>query len=116
MFESVVTVGDKLHVITRRLFEGDLRRHFMGTVVGNTGEICELEGHVVLFHAARNEWVRRPDTRRRILSLSDGGHVVNRIPRSVEIGDLEYRMVEGELVVTDGDTFELNIDEFGPES
>jgi hypothetical protein len=114
MFESVVTIGDKLHVITRRLFDGDLRRHFMGEVVGNTGSLVELEGYVVVFDEGSGEWVRLPETRRRVFSLAEAGHVVNRVPRGVEIDKLMYERIDGELLVTDGREFELNINEFGP--
>lgn len=114
MFESVVTVGDKLHVITRRAFDGDVRRHFVGEVMGNSDTLCELEGYAILFDAGRNEWIRLPELRRRILSLSEAAHIVNRVPRAVVIADLDYRIIDGELVVTDGAEFELNINEFGP--
>lgn len=116
MFESVVTIGDKLHVITRRLFENDMARHFMGEVVGNTGSLCELEGYVMVFVPGQGEWVRRPERRRRIFSLAEAGHIVNRLPRSVEIDGLLYERIDGELLVTDGKEFELNIDEFGTRS
>ena len=36
-------MGDKLHLITRRLFEGDVRRHFVGTVV-DARSAAPLEG------------------------------------------------------------------------
>ena len=114
MFESVVTVGDKLHLITRRLFEGDVRRHFVGTVVGNTGQLCELEGYVIVYDESLGEYRRQDGLRRRIFSLAEVGHIVNRVPRDVEIDELEYRMLEDGLVVTDGKDFELNINEFGP--
>lgn len=116
MFESVVTIGDKLHVITRRQFDGDVRRHFMGEVIGNTGSLVELEGVVMVFNEGSNEWIRQPETRRRIFSLGEAGHVVNRIPREAEIDQLMYERIDGELLVTDGKEFELNINEFGPRS
>lgn len=34
MSESVLRVGTKTHIVTRRLFETDLRRHFVGTIRG----------------------------------------------------------------------------------
>ena len=112
MFESVVTIGDKLHVVTRRRFEGDVRRHFVGEVVGNTGSLCELKGYAMVRDDAAGEWIRRPERRHRILSLAEAGHVVNRIPREVDVEDLHYEHVDGELMVTDGKQFELNLDEF----
>jgi len=116
MFESIVTIGDKLHVITRRQFEGDLRRHFMGAVIGNTGSLVELEGLAMIYNEGSGEWIRQPETRRRIFSLAEAGHVVNRMPRSVEIDQLMYERIDGELLVTDGKEFELNINEFGARS
>lgn len=114
MFESIVTIGDKLHVATRPGFEGDARRHFMGTVVGNTGSLCELEGYAVFRHAGRAEWIRDPEPRKRIFSLAEAGHVVNRVPRSVAIDELHFDHVDGELVLTDGKKFELSLREFDP--
>lgn len=116
MFESIVTIGDKLHVVTRRLFEGDVSSHFMGAVVGNTGSLCELEGYAVVFDAGRREWIRRPDVRKRVYSLAEAGHVVTRLPRSIDIEDLHYERRDGELLLTDGMEFELNLSEFGSQS
>ncbi|HSM08102.1 MAG TPA: hypothetical protein VLA33_03700 [Gemmatimonadota bacterium] len=114
MFESVVTIGDKLHVFTRSLFEGDVSGHFVGAVVGNTGSLCEVEGHAMMFDAGRREWVRQEGIRRRIFSLAEAGHVVTRLPRDVEVDDLYYDRVDGELLLTDGKEFELNLSELGP--
>ncbi len=114
MFESVVTIGDKLHVFTRSLFEGDVSGHFVGAVVGNTGSLCELEGHAMMFDAGRRDWIRQEGSRRRIFSLAEAGHVVTRLPRDVEVDELYYDRVDGELLLTDGKEFELNLSELGP--
>lgn len=114
MFESVVTIGDKLHVLTRPLFEGDVSGHFVGAVVGNTGSLCELDGYAMMFDAGRREWVRQEGRRRRIFSLAEAGHVVTRLPREAEVEDLHYDRVDGELLLTDGKEFELNLTELGP--
>ena len=114
MFESIVTIGDKLHVYTRSLFEGDLSSHFVGAVVGNTGSLCELEGHAMTFDAGRREWTRQDGVRRRIFSLAEAGLVVTRLPRDVEVDLLYYDRVDGELLLTDGKEFELNLSELGP--
>ena len=114
MFESIVTIGDKLHVLTRPLFEGDLSGHFVGAVVGNTGSLCELEGFAIAYDAGRREWLRQEEVRRRIVSLADAGHVVTRLPRDIEIDDLHYDRVNGELLLTDGKEFELNLGEPRP--
>ena len=41
-------------------------------------------------------------------------YIVNKIPRSVNINELEYTFVEKRLVVTDNREYSLDINEFGP--
>ena len=45
MSEQVIDVGDKVHIITRRLFEDDIRRHFVGEVTRVSGELQEVQGY-----------------------------------------------------------------------
>lgn len=113
MSDHVVKVGDKLHIITRRVFEEDVRRHFAGEVTAASDELFEIQGFTFVFHGGTNEYRKRPELRTRIFSLADSGHIVNRIPREVDIGSLEYRVIERRLVVTDMQAFELDINEFG---
>jgi hypothetical protein len=42
--EPAIEIGDKVHIITRRRFESDMRRHFVGEVIGISGELCRLRG------------------------------------------------------------------------
>lgn len=109
MFESIVTIGDKLHVATRPGFAGDARRHFMGEVVGNTGSLCELDGRAVVRESDGGAWNRLPERRRRILSLADANHVVHRIPRDVDLDALTYEPSGDGIVITDGKEFGLTL-------
>ena len=112
MAESIVVPGDKLHVMTRRLFEQDIRRHFAGVVIAVAEDLCELEGYAFILRPMSNEFRRRPELRHRILSLAQADHIVNKIPREVEIKALEYRLLDRRLCVTDGAGFTLDINEF----
>ena len=111
--DRTVVPGDKLHIITRRLFHEDVRRHFAGEVVSASDELFEIQGYTFVFHSGTNEYRKRPEIRTRIFSLADAGHIVNKIPREVDIASLEYRVVESRLVVTDSSGFVLDINEFG---
>ena len=113
MSVQVLEVGDKLHIITRRLFEGDIRRHFVGEVTGISGELQEVQGYTFVFNRGTNEYKKRPELRTRIFSLGQAGFIVNKIPREVAIASLEYRLIEKRLAVTDGGKFSLDINEFG---
>ena len=116
MSERAIERGDKLHVITRRLFPDDLRRHFVGEVTRVDRNLCELQGFVFVFHSGKNEYQRRPDKRTRIYSLADAGHVVNVLPRQIDVSSLEYRTIDKRLVLTDMNGYSLDINEFGPTS
>jgi hypothetical protein len=111
MQHAVAEVGDKFHIMTRRLFENDLRRHFVGEVLAVSGGLAELEGYTFIFQASMNEYQRLPDTRVRVFSLGEAGHIVNKLPRNVELEAVGYRMIENRRVVTDG-AFVLAINEF----
>ena len=105
--------GEKIHVITRRHFDGDLRRHFVGQVVAATENTARVRGYTFVFYPGPNEYVRRPDLRERIIALSDAGNIVNVIPENVNLEDLIYRASEqNRLVVTDRKSFSLDINEF----
>ena len=116
MIDAVIEIGDKVHVVTRRLFEGDIRRHFVGEVAAVSGDLVELKGYTFIFQAGMNEFRRLPEHRTRLLALREAGHIVNKIPRDVEVGLLFYQVIERRLVVTDGQAFSLPINEFGPTS
>ncbi len=113
MSERVIEVGDKLHIITRRLFESDVRRHFIGEVIGVSDELYEVQGYAFVFNPGTNEYRKRPDLRTRIFSPGKEGFIVNKIPREVAIESLEYRYINQRYVVTDGKDFSLDINEFG---
>ncbi len=114
MSGQVVGVGDKLHIVTRRIFEDDLRRHYMGEVVSVSDRLCAVRGYTFVFDRNQGEYRRHEDVRTRILSLGDAGHIVNKLPSEVDVHSMEYRSVDGSLVVADVSGFTLDINEFGP--
>lgn len=113
MSAPVVEVGDKVHVITRRLFEADLRRHFVGEVTRVSGELQEVHGYAFVFQAGANEYRKSPELRTRIFSFGDAGLIVLKLPRTVDVAAIQYKTMDKRLVITDGDHFTLDINEFG---
>jgi hypothetical protein len=105
--------GEKIHLITRRRFEGDLRWHFVGEVQASTDTTARVEGYTFVFDSGRNEFVKRPETRVRIFGLADSGNIINIIPEEVDIRNVFYRLsAEKCLVVTDDRSFSLDVNEF----
>jgi hypothetical protein len=109
----VLRPGEKVHIITRRLFENDLRRHFVGEVQASTECMARVEGYVFVFDTGTNQFVRRPERRVRVLGLADSGQIINVIPETADLENLRYEMSsQGRMVVTDGGSFSLDINEF----
>ena len=111
--EHVISVGDKVHIITRRLFEGEVLRHFVGEVTRISGTLQEVQGFAFVHNRGTNEYKKRPELRTRIFSLGQADFIVNKIPPGTAVESLEYRYIENRLVITDRKGFSLDINEFG---
>lgn len=110
----VIQIGEKLHVATRRLFPGDVRRHFVGEVVAADGDQVRLEGFSFIFDPNRDDYIKRPEKRVRLLSITDASHVINVLPAEAALEEITYELDDRKLVVTDHKTFDLEVNEFGP--
>ena len=109
---SVLEVGEKLHIMTRRNFPDDLRRHFVGEVVAISGNAMRVEGYAFVFNPTSLEYKRREELRTRIFAIADTQLIINVMPQAVKIDRLRYATPDGRLVVTDGVSFSLDINEF----
>ena len=110
----IITAGDKVHIVTRRLFETDLRRHCAGIVQEVSDDQIKARGYVFVFDESQNEFVRRDDERVRIFPISDSGLIVNLLPKETDVDNIRYRIGEsGCRTATDGRAMSLNVSEFG---
>jgi len=111
----VVEIGEKIHIMARRRFEQDIRRHFVGTVVTSDGTVVRMEGYTFVFDSHKDNFIKRPEKRTRIFDLSDSGYIVNIIPKETVLEKVIYTFTsDRRLVVTDEKSFSLDINEFGP--
>jgi hypothetical protein len=113
MAGSVLAVGDKLHIITRRLFANDVHPHFVCEISAVEGATFRAEGYSFVFDSGTNSFIKHPVLRTRLFSLSDAGHIINVIPSAVDLNALEYHVAGGRLAISDGRGFSLEINEFG---
>jgi len=106
--------GEKVFVITRRLFEGDRIRQFVGEVQESTASVIKVRGYAFVHDDFTNEIVRREDIRTRIVSITDAINLVFVIPKEVILENVQYELNSmHERVITDKDNFTLNLNEFG---
>jgi hypothetical protein len=111
--DRILDGGDHVFVVTRRLFPGDVQRHFVGTVDRATQNAILVHGYAFVREVAHGEFVRRKRQRSRVFPL-DNHIVIFVLPDDVEIEQVRYERRQGqELVVTDGRQFRIDISEFG---
>ena len=110
----IVDQGEKVHVIIRRLFEEDLRRHFVGEVQDVENDIMRVEGYTFIFDLSTNQYLKRKEKRIRVIAMGDALNIINILPSASDIEKVEYvQSPDRRLVVTDHSTFSLSINEFG---
>jgi hypothetical protein len=108
---AVIETGEKVHIILRRRFKEDQRRHFVGTVsMASAGQI-RVVGYTFSFNATSSAFQRLPELRTRVFGLFDSGYVINVLPPHVDIDRLRYHANQGILVMTDGQGFKLEIND-----
>ncbi|MDH3455042.1 MAG: hypothetical protein OEL80_07815 [Desulfuromonadales bacterium] len=106
--------GEKIHVILRRNFEGDMRRHFIGEIIAVDNTLARVAGYAFVLDSTTGKYIRRPEKRIRIIGLADSGLVINVLPANADIDHALYTLSpESKLVVSDGKNFTLDINEFG---
>lgn len=105
--------GEFVHVIERRLFQGDVRRHFIGTIEACTASALRVRGYLHVYDSGSNRFLRKPELRIRLIPL-DNRVIINVLPAETRVDAVEYHHdAEGNLSITDRVSLELDISEFG---
>ena len=108
----ILDIGEKVHIIERRYFSDDLRRHFIGEVVKCTENAIRVGGYAWIFDQVKFEFVRKSGFRERVFYPGDR-LIINIIPSEVDLEKIKYTLLSDKgLVVTDGKNFVLAINEF----
>ena len=109
----ILKEGEKIHLIDKKLFEGDIRRHFLGVVEKADDFNFRVKGYAFVLDTSKNEFVKHPELRTRIFSFICNGQVINVLPENIDIAKLVYMNMNGHLNLTDDSGFKLDINEFG---
>ena len=110
----VIKPGEKVHVMQRRAFETDVRRHFIGEVTEASEFVIRVTGYAFVLDKGTNQYVRRAERRDRVVSLVSGSLIIKIISPNAKIEKASYVVgKDGHLCVTDGENFTLDINEFG---
>ena len=104
--------GEKVHVIERRLFDGDARRHFVGEVEAVTDIAIRVIGYTFVCNPMTGNFDRREPMRTRIIPLAASGMVVYVIPEAIDIEAVRYEWGSGNRLVVRAGRWEVFLDEF----
>ena len=111
---AILSPGEKIHVMHRRRFENDMRRHFVGEVESCEQGVARVSGYVfVVDDLNKHMFVKRPDRRTKLIPISSGEVIVNLIPGSVVLERVRYELNDRALHVTDGKSWSIDVKEFG---
>lgn len=109
----LLDIGEKVHVIERRLFETDVRRHFFGVIERVEATAIRVTGYFFVYDSSSTTFVRGHEQRTRVMPLATSDLIINVAPSETNLEDVRYVDDGGKLVVTDGGAFRLDINEFG---
>ena len=110
---SILSKGEKVHVLIRREYEVDIRLRFVGEVVETTDTVVRLRGYAFVFDTGIAKFVRSAEQMERIVSLVDSGNIIHVIPKEVKLEELHFVDEPNRNVLTDGKSFSMTTDAFG---
>lgn len=67
---AILGIGEKLHIVERRLFLEDVRRHFVREVIDCVDNAVRVRGYAWVFDGEQG-FVRKPEVTERIFVLND---------------------------------------------
>ncbi|MGB0414327.1 MAG: hypothetical protein ACPGJU_07750 [Coraliomargarita sp.] len=110
----ILQTGERIFVASRRTFEGDQRRHFIGEVESCTEHTVRVTGYVFIM-SLHKKFEKRPEKRTQIIPLNDARNIINVIPQNANLDKIEYITQANRLYLSDGDDFLYDINEFRAE-
>jgi hypothetical protein len=108
----ILQQGEKVHIIHRRHYEKDHHRHFIGVVDGYEQGVARVTGHVYTVDPVKFTFVKREESRTRLVSITSGDVLVNIIPKNVSLDKIVYKQVRKAVRVTDGSDWHLDLSEY----
>ncbi len=108
----ILHAGEKVHIIHRRLFQGEARRHMVGVVDAYENGMARIVGYVFTVDKSSFSYTKHDDKRTRIVAMSSGDLFVNVLPPEVDIDKVHYEQQSKTTRVTDGSGWHLELSEF----
>jgi len=107
----ILTQGDTILVVHRRLFADDEILYFIGAVDAYESGMAKATGHSFLWDQSNGVMVEKNKARTKILALCSGLFLVHLLPAGVVFDALQFAVIDGSLTLSDGDKFAMNLAE-----
>jgi hypothetical protein len=109
---DVFKIGEKIHVVEKRMFADDVRRHFIGEIIASSENAIRLKGYVWVYNSTQAKFFRRQELRERILILGDR-LIINIIPKDSDIKEFVYNTDNTKkMFITNNKGYSLELSEF----
>ena len=108
----ILKPGEKVHIIHRRIYEKDHHRHFVGIVDFYEAGVARVTGNVFAVDPVKFTFIRRSETRTRLVSVISGDVLVNVLPAKVNLEKFYYKQERKAVRVTDGSDWYLDLSEY----
>ncbi|MBI1374060.1 MAG: hypothetical protein GC159_15170 [Phycisphaera sp.] len=108
---DVLSAGEVVHVVCRRRFADDVRRHMVGEVMFVDNGVARIDAFLFVYDRSTGHFIRRPRMDR-VVALTDSANVVTILPPRIDVESLDYAEGGPKLTLTDGGDFEMDISEF----
>lgn len=104
---------EKVLVIFRRLFERDIRQHFVGTVEAVTPITLRAHGFTFIFDVDNGKFIRKPNPSTRLIPLGQSHVLISVLPTTVDPKRIIYQTdTQNQLIITDNQGFSQSMAEF----
>lgn len=112
----VLSHGDKVLVVHRRLFAEDDSRFFAGQVDEREGELVRATGWSFSWNHYEGAYVKKDQPRTKVLPLGSGALIAYVLPREVELERLEVLGAgRRDVQLSDGKGFRMDLTEHSSE-
>lgn len=109
---DVFKTGEKVHIVEKRLFVDDVRRHFVGEVISFSSNAIRVKGYVWIYLPKEGKYIRRPNVRERVLILGDR-IILNILPQDIDVKLITYNCENSKRhLIVDNKKFVMDISEF----
>ena len=104
--------GNKILISHRRLFKNDEPRFFVGEVLFYENGFVKIRGYTFVRDFTTGNMLRKDEQRVKIISLNSYGFLVYQLPDDIQVNDIHFENVDGQILMKDQTGLNMNMAEY----